>query len=129
MTKTGQPNILLVMVDQMSHFVLPIAQPTYRKPHHTAIAPNIEALAKGGMTFTDCYCDSPLCAPARASIATGTHVREHGVCTNGDEFHASTPTFMHSLQELGYRTTVSGKTHSIGPDKLHGFDDRQTTDI
>ncbi|TCS59004.1 choline-sulfatase [Primorskyibacter sedentarius] len=129
MTKTSQPNILLVMVDQMSHFVLPIAQPEYRTPHHQAIAPNIAALAKGGMTFTDCYTDSPLCAPARASIATGMHVREHGVCTNGDEFHASTPTFMHSLQELGYRTTVSGKTHSIGPDQLHGFDDRQTTDI
>lgn len=129
MSKAKQPNILFIMVDQMSHFVLPIAQPSYRAPHHTAVAPRIAALADGGMAFTDCYSASPLCAPARASIATGMHVREHGVCTNGDEFQASTPTFMHSLQELGYRTTVSGKTHSVGPDQLHGFDDRQTTDI
>lgn len=129
MSRQSTPNILFVMVDQMSQFVLPIAQPEYRKPRYTAIAPNIERLARGGAVFTECYSPSPLCVPARASIATGLHVREHQVCTNGDEFPASVPTFMHSLQALGYHTTVSGKTHCIGPDQLHGFDNRQTTDI
>ncbi|WDR06136.1 choline-sulfatase [Devosia rhodophyticola] len=129
MIKARQPNFLFLIVDQMSHFVLPVAQPSYRKAAQKAVAPNIAKLAAGGRVFTDCYTASPLCAPARASLATGTHVRRHRVCTNGDEFSASLPTYMHGLQSIGYRTTVSGKTHSIGPDQLHGFDDRQTTDI
>ena len=99
-----QPNILFLMVDQMSHFVLPVAQPNGRQPRATAIAPNLQALANEGRVFTNCYSASPLCAPARASILTGAHVREHRVCTNGDEFPASMPTFLHGLQKEGYRT-------------------------
>jgi len=129
MAAQRQPNILFLIVDQMSQFVLPIAQPAFRGRAQTAIAPHIAGLAERGRVFTNCYTASPLCAPARASIATGSHVRHHRVCTNGDEFSASLPTYMHGLQNLGYRTTVSGKTHTIGPDQLHGFDDRQTTDI
>lgn len=131
MTARGTaPNVLFIIVDQMSHFVLPIEQPGFRPASQcAAVAPNIAALARSGKVFTNCYTASPLCAPARASIATGQHVRHHRVCTNGDEFSASIPTWMHGLQAAGYRTTVSGKTHAVGPDQLHGFDDRQTTDI
>ncbi len=39
------------------------------------------------------------------------------------------PTFAHYLRHAGYRTALSGKMHFCGPDQLHGFEERLTTDI
>jgi choline-sulfatase len=39
------------------------------------------------------------------------------------------PTFAHYLRSAGYRTVLSGKMHFCGPDQLHGFEERLTTDI
>ncbi len=39
------------------------------------------------------------------------------------------PTFVHHLRLAGYRTVLSGKMHFVGPDQLHGFEERPTTDI
>jgi choline-sulfatase len=43
---------------------------------------------------------------------------------NASEFPAHSPTILHYLRRAGYRTAVAGKTHFIGPDQLHGFDER-----
>ena len=48
---------------------------------------------------------------------------------NAAEFPAQVPTFAHYLVDLGYRTCLSGKMHFVGPDQLHGFQERVTTDI
>ncbi|MGZ0220702.1 MAG: choline-sulfatase, partial [Acidimicrobiales bacterium] len=48
---------------------------------------------------------------------------------NGAEFASSTPTFAHYLRAAGYHTSLIGKMHFVGPDQLHGFDERLTTDI
>ena len=39
------------------------------------------------------------------------------------------PTFAHYLRQAGYRTALAGKMHFCGPDQLHGFEERLTTDI
>jgi choline-sulfatase len=49
--------------------------------------------------------------------------------SNFDELPASTPTFVHNLRRGGYKTVLSGKMHFIGPDQLHGFEERLTTDV
>ena len=41
--------------------------------------PNIERLAKRGMTFTRAYSSSPLCSPTRASVLTGLSPARHGI--------------------------------------------------
>ena len=51
------------------------------------------------------------------------------VYDNAAEFAADIPTFAHYLRALGYRTVLSGKMHFCGPDQLHGFEERLTTDI
>jgi choline-sulfatase len=48
---------------------------------------------------------------------------------NGAELAASVPTFAHYLRVLGYQTCLVGKMHFVGPDQLHGFEERLTTDI
>jgi len=41
--------------------------------------PNIDRLAKEGIRFTNYFCTSPVCSPARASILTGKLPSQHGV--------------------------------------------------
>ena len=52
-----------------------------------------------------------------------------GVYDNGAEFAASLPTVAHRMRATGYRTCLAGKMHFIGPDQLHGFEQRLTPDI
>ena len=52
-----------------------------------------------------------------------------GVYDNAAEFGSDIPTFAHHLRRAGYRTCLSGKMHFVGPDQLHGFEERLTTDI
>ncbi len=52
-----------------------------------------------------------------------------GAYDNAAEFPAQTPTFAHYLRRAGYQTALSGKMHFCGPDQLHGFEERLTTDI
>ncbi len=117
------PNILFVMADQMSA----LATPVYGHP--VVRAPNLQALADGGVVFRNAYCNSPLCGPSRLSMMSGRLPSAIGAYDNASEFAASIPTFAHYLRRLGYRTCLSGKMHFVGPDQLHGFEERLTTDI
>ncbi len=119
----ASPNILLIMADQLApHFTAAYGHPVVKTP-------NIDALAARGMRFDAAYCNSPLCAPSRFSFMSGQHISRIGAYDNASEFPASIPTFAHYLKSLGYSTCLSGKMHFVGPDQMHGFEDRVTTDI
>ena len=117
------PNILIIMADQLN----PAFLPAYG--HKRVKAPNIAALAQSGVTFANAYCNSPLCSPSRAVFMTGQLPSRTGVYDNASEFRADIPTFAHHLRRAGHRTMLSGKMHFCGPDQLHGFERRLTTDI
>ena len=116
-------NILIVMVDQLAPRFLPI------HGHSLVKAPNLERLAARGVVFDSAYCNSPLCSPSRTAFMTGALPSRTGGYDNAAEFRADLPTFAHYLRRLGYRTVLSGKMHFCGPDQLHGFEERLTTDI
>ena len=118
-----RPNILLVMFDQMS----PQSLPFYGHP--LVQAPNLQRLADTGVVFDSAYCNSPLCAPARFSLMAGQLPTRIGAYDNAAEFPSTVPTVAHYLRSLGYRTCLSGKMHFVGPDQLHGFEERVTTDM
>jgi len=118
-----QPNILFIMADQLSALALgPYGNPVAKTPH-------IGKLAEDGVVFQNTYCNSPLCAPSRASMLTGQLPSQIAAFDNAADFPSSTPTFTHYLRHMGYRTCLSGKMHFTGPDQLHGFEERLTTDI
>ncbi len=119
----SRPNILVIQADQLTALCLS----AYGKPY--AKTPNIDAIAANGTTFTNSYCNNPVCGPSRASMMTGRLPSDVGVYDNGAEFLPSEPTFAHYMRTLGYKTTLSGKMHFVGPDQLHGFEERLTTDI
>src|SRR5918995_95913 len=119
----AQPNILLIMADQLTAFALP----SYGHP--VVSAPHITALAEEGVLFENAYCNSPLCAPSRASMVTGRLPSRIGAYDNASEFSAGLPTLAHGLRAHGYLTCLAGKMHFVGPDQLHGFEERLTPDI
>ncbi|MGI9483845.1 MAG: choline-sulfatase [Hyphomicrobiales bacterium] len=117
------PNILLIMADQLA------PQFTGAYGHQLVKTPHMEALAAKGTRFDASYCNAPLCAPSRFSFMSGQLVTRIAAYDNASEFPAAIPTFAHYLRSMGYSTCLSGKMHFVGPDQMHGFEKRVTTDI
>ncbi|WP_297781620.1 choline-sulfatase [uncultured Roseovarius sp.] len=117
------PNILIFMVDQLNGTLFPDG------PADWLHAPNLKALAARSTRFANAYTASPLCAPGRASFMSGLLPSRSRVYDNAAEFAADIPTYAHHLRRAGYQTCLSGKMHFVGPDQLHGFEERLTTDI
>lgn len=120
---TERPNILIVMVDQLAGTLFPDG------PAEFLHAPHLRALAARSARFRNNYTASPLCAPGRAAFMSGQLPSRTGVYDNAAEFASSIPTYAHHLRAAGYHTCLSGKMHFVGPDQLHGFEERLTTDI
>jgi choline-sulfatase len=118
-----RPNFLIVMVDQLNGTLFPDG------PAEFLHAPHLKALAARSARFANNYTASPLCAPGRASFMSGQLPSRTGVYDNAAEFVSSIPTFAHHLRAAGYYTCLSGKMHFVGPDQMHGFEERLTTDI
>ena len=119
----SRPNILILMVDQLNGTLWPDG------PAEWLHAPNLKALAARSVRFRNAYTGSPLCAPGRASFMSGLLPSQTRVYDNAAEFASDIPTYAHHLRRAGYATCLSGKMHFVGPDQLHGFEERLTTDI
>jgi choline-sulfatase len=118
-----RPNILILMADQLTAGALPAYG------NGVARTPFLDRLAAEGVVFEAAYCNSPLCAPSRAVLMSGQLPSSTGAYDNAVEFPSQMPTFAHYLRADGYRTILAGKMHFCGPDQLHGFEERLTTDI
>ncbi len=118
-----KPNILIVMVDQLNGTLFPDG------PAYWLHAPHLKALSARSTRFQNAYTASPLCAPGRASFMSGLLPSRSRVYDNAAEFASDIPTYAHHLRRAGYYTCLSGKMHFVGPDQLHGFEERLTTDI
>lgn len=119
----SRPNIILIMADQLNASFLSVYG------NHIAQTPHLQALADRGTVFSNAYCNYPICAPSRYSMLSGRMPHSIAAYDNASEFPASIPTVNHYLRELGYHTALSGKMHFVGPDQLHGYEDRLVTDI
>ncbi len=123
MARSAKPNILFIMADQLAARYLPF------HGHPLVKTPNLSRLAAEGVVFENAYSTSPLCAPARATVMNGLLPSRTGVYDNAAEFPSAIPTWAHYLRREGYKTCLSGKMHFVGPDQLHGLEERLTTDI
>ena len=120
---TQAPNILILMVDQLTGTLFDDG------PAGFLHVPNLRKLAARSVRFANAYTASPLCAPARAAFMSGQLPRRTRVYDNAAEFASDIPTYAHHLRRAGYQTALSGKMHFVGPDQMHGFEERLTTDI
>jgi choline-sulfatase len=117
------PNILLVMADQLVPFL------TGAYGHPVVRTPSLDRLAAEGIRFDAAYTPYPLCSPARAALVTGRYASRLGCYDNASILPADRPTVAHYLTNAGYDTVLTGKMHFVGPDQLHGFSRRLTTDV
>jgi arylsulfatase len=102
--RASGPNILMVMSDQHRGDWLGCAGADWVN------TPNIDALAARGMWFPRNACNSPVCAPSRAALASGLACSTVGVLANRHLYPLGIPTYYQSLREAGYRVGCVGKT-------------------
>lgn len=80
--------------------------------NEAARTPNIDRLAKEGLTFNNAYLTASSCSPSRASIMTGRYPHNNG---DASELHrpwaAHLQTFPELLRTKGYYTALAGKFH------------------
>ncbi|MGI5963830.1 MAG: sulfatase [Lawsonibacter sp.] len=66
-------NILFLLADDYGAWAMGCAG------NREVQTPNLDRLAQRGVRFENCFCVSPVCSPARASILTGKIPSQHGV--------------------------------------------------
>ncbi len=103
MPETRQPNILLLLPDQHRFDFMG------REPGQSVRTPNLDALAERGVYCTRAFTPSPVCAPARACLASGMSYNRCRVPNNGYDYPVDQPTFYAGLRDSGYRVAGVGK--------------------
>jgi len=87
--------------------------------------PNLDRLAAGGTVFASAWTPSPICVPARASLATGRWVHQHRCWDNAIAYDGRLPSWGHRLQQSGIRVESIGKLHYRNAADDTGFDRQQ----
>ena len=103
-----KPNLLFIAVDDLNHWVGHLG----RNPQTRT--PNIDRLAKLGVTFTRAYCAAPVCNPSRAALMSGRRPGETGVYDNGQDWKSVIPkeqTLTTQFLKAGYNVFGAGKIY------------------
>ncbi len=108
-------NVLILISDEH----LREAMGCYGGAVHT---PNLDKLAARGTRFTQAVTPSPICVPARASLATGRYVHDIGFWSNAQPYDGSVKGWGHRLIDEGHRVVSIGKLHYRSADDDNGFD-------
>jgi arylsulfatase A-like enzyme len=103
-----KPNVLFVAVDDLNHWVGHLGR------NKQAKTPNIDRLAKMGVTFTKAYCGAPVCNPSRAALMSGLRPGTTGVYDNGQDWQpviGKEKTLTTQFLTAGYNVFGSGKIY------------------
>ena len=98
-------NVLVIMSDEHQRRALGVAG------HPVVSTPNLDALAAAGTTFTNCWTPSPICVPARASLATGQWVHEIGTWDSAQAYAGTPRSWAHLAADAGHDVASFGKLH------------------
>jgi arylsulfatase A-like enzyme len=101
---TDRPNILFITSDQQHWNTLGFLNDEVKTP-------NLDRLAKSGVTFTRAYCTNPTCTPTRASLITGQYPSQHGAWSLGTKLPEDAHTVGEDFAAAGYKTALVGKAH------------------
>ncbi len=121
--KRDKPNILFIAIDDLNDWI------GCQGGHPNTITPNIDALAKRGVLFTNAHCQAPICGPSRASLFTGLRPSTTGIYGQIQDkklkslCDARGITLIPDYFEAhGYHTMAAGKLYH-GGDKAKTFDE------
>ena len=115
--QTAAPNILLVICDQMR------ADALGTLGNSNARTPNLNRMARQGVTFDNCFSNNPVCIPSRKSLFSGLYPHQHGTLTNQQNTFLGTPdTIVGHFKKQGYRIGYFGKNHTFTKEALQDID-------
>ena len=100
-----RPNLLFITTDQQG---LDTISANGCRDIHT---PNMDRLARSGVSFLESHTTNPLCSPARSSMFTGRMPSETGVVVNNRPIRSDIPNMGQWLSQEGYETVYIGKWH------------------
>lgn len=101
-----RPNVLFIAVDDLNHWVGHLGRNPQTK------TPNIDRLAKMGVTFTNAHCAAPVCNPSRAALLSGMRPGTTGVYDNGQPYGLAInadQSLVTQFRKAGYETLGMGK--------------------
>ncbi len=110
----GQPNVLLMIADDLNDFVGPL------RSYMPGLTPNIDRLAARGVSFNNAQANGLYCAPSRTSLLTGLYPTTTGYygCRNDASGHMrnnavirDAVTMPESFLNHGYVTFTTGKLY------------------
>lgn len=103
-----KPNVLFIAVDDLNHWIGHLG----RNPQ--ARTPNIDRLARMGVTFVNAQCAAPVCNPSRAAVMSGMRPSTTGVYDNGQDWRPLIPkeqTLTTQFLKAGYNVFGAGKIY------------------
>ncbi|MCX6624601.1 MAG: sulfatase-like hydrolase/transferase [Acidobacteria bacterium] len=104
--RNDTPNILVIMSDEHNRKVAGC--------YGNAIArtPNLDRLAREGVTFDSAYCNSPLCVPSRLAFTTGKYIHRVNAWSNSNRLTSDDyPSLPRAMNAAGYESFLCGKQH------------------
>jgi arylsulfatase len=114
-----QPNLLFLFPDQLRY---DFVEPGGAVPVRT---PNLKKLADRGVRFTQAITPAPLCAPARACLASGLEYDRCAVPSNQQNYPMEQPTVYQMLAKAGYHVMGCGKFDLHKPELNWGLDGKR----
>jgi arylsulfatase A-like enzyme len=126
--EVSRPNIVFILADDLGWSDIHV----YGSAAH--LTPNLDALARGGLRFTNAYAASPVCSPTRASILSGKYPARNNLtdwlgsfsgARAAKQLELKEVTIAEALEQAGYATGLVGKWHLGGPrgaPRMQGFD-------
>ena len=105
---SARPNVLFIAIDDLNHWVGHLGRNAQTK------TPNIDRLAKMGVTFTRANCAAPVCNPSRAALMSGLRASTSGVYDNGQDWKLAITeeqTLTTQFLKAGYNVFGSGKIY------------------
>lgn len=106
-----KPNILLFVADQMRSDSLG------HMGNPASITPNLDKLAKEGVSFRNAYCQNPVCVPSRCSFLTGLYPHTTGHRTMHFLQNPDEPNIMKVMKQAGYEVIWVGRNDVIPGDR------------
>ena len=105
---TKRPNVLFIAIDDLNAWV------THLGTHPQVQTPNIDRLAKRGVSFSRAYCAVPACEPSRAALMHGQRPWTTACYYNGDGWKKLLPEgqgLSAQFLKAGYHVAGAGKIY------------------
>ncbi len=117
---SNRPNVLMIIADDLNHWVHHMGR------NRQSITPNMDRLAKRGVTFLHAYCAAPVCNPSRAALMSGYRPSSTGVYENITDWRKlidRSAMITTLFRNNGYTVLGAGKIYHQGLERFDEFDE------